>query len=207
MRSWVHDGLRGLGWAKRLLVAVATGWVAGYVSWQPLRMCAGRPSSWSTWPFDGPTSAWVHGPAADIRAGGMPLLPGASSLDARHESRCVESDRRKRRPGRSDHSGGGWRLDPGISACSTAPSGEAQSVLHGGALPRRQCRGPGEQDGAASSHVDASVIKELGLSGFGLSVIPITSPAAAMQTPPSVTGCTTRSPFIPRHPSSTVRLQ
>ena len=54
--------LRGLGWAKRLLVAVATGWVAGYVSWQPLRMSLDGRLSWSTWPFDGPTSAWFIGP-------------------------------------------------------------------------------------------------------------------------------------------------
>ena len=54
--------LRGLGWAKRLMVAVATGWIAGYVSWQPLRMSLEGRLGWSTWPLDGPMAAWFIGP-------------------------------------------------------------------------------------------------------------------------------------------------
>ena len=54
--------LRGVGWAKRLMIATATGWIAGYLSWQPLRMSLEERLGWSTWPFDGPMSAWFIGP-------------------------------------------------------------------------------------------------------------------------------------------------
>jgi hypothetical protein len=39
-------------WARRLLTAATVGWVAGYVSWQPLRMSLDRTFGWSLWPFD-----------------------------------------------------------------------------------------------------------------------------------------------------------
>ena len=104
--------LRELGWAKRLPIAVATGWIAGCLSWQPLRMSLDGRLGWSAWPFNEPWSAWFIGP--------LQILGLVACLS------CLV---------RWDHSGGGWRMGPGTPACSTAPSGGPRSVLHGGALP------------------------------------------------------------------------
>ena len=54
--------LRELGWAKRLPIGVATGWIAGYLSWQPLQLSLARRLGWSAWPFSEPSSAWFIGP-------------------------------------------------------------------------------------------------------------------------------------------------
>ena len=39
-------------WPRRMLTAVAVAWVAGYLSWQPLRMSLDRTLAGSMWPFD-----------------------------------------------------------------------------------------------------------------------------------------------------------
>ena len=43
---------RGARWPQRLSKAVAVGWLAGYVSWQPLRISIDATLAWSAWPFN-----------------------------------------------------------------------------------------------------------------------------------------------------------
>jgi hypothetical protein len=53
---------RDTRWPWRLLTAAAVGWLAGYVSWQPLRMSLDGTLAWSSWPFDGGWKEALAGP-------------------------------------------------------------------------------------------------------------------------------------------------
>jgi hypothetical protein len=43
---------RHFAWPKRIAAAVAMGWTAGFLSWQPLRMSIDNRLGWAAWPFD-----------------------------------------------------------------------------------------------------------------------------------------------------------
>ncbi|HET7697996.1 MAG TPA: hypothetical protein VFK57_19940 [Vicinamibacterales bacterium] len=43
---------QGAGWPRRVLTAMAAGWLGGYVSWHPLRVTIDSAIGSSRWPFD-----------------------------------------------------------------------------------------------------------------------------------------------------------